>query len=65
MTVTVPVAKSGPNLIAVDTNVLVRLLTGDDPAQAARAAALFAQEHVFIPKSVLLETAWEIGRAHV
>ena len=45
-------------MIAVDTNVLVRLLTGDDPAQAARAAALFAQEHVFIPKSVLLETAW-------
>lgn len=45
-------------MTAVDTNVLVRLLTGDDPAQAAAARALFESEHVWIAKTVLLETAW-------
>lgn len=45
-------------MIAVDTNVLVRLLTADDPDQTARAAALFEREAVLIPKTVLLETEW-------
>jgi len=45
-------------MIGVDTNVLVRLLTGDDPDQAGRAANLFARESIFIPKTVLLETEW-------
>lgn len=45
-------------MIAVDTNVLVRLLTGDDPAQTKRAAEFFARESIFIPKTVLLETEW-------
>ncbi len=43
---------------AVDTNVLVRLLANDDPAQSARAAALLKREQVWIAKTVLLETAW-------
>jgi len=45
-------------LIAIDTNVVVRLLTNDDPAQAARAADLLARERVLVPKTVLLETEW-------
>jgi len=45
-------------VIAVDTNVVVRLLTNDDPAQAARAADLLARERVLVPKTVLLETEW-------
>jgi len=45
-------------MIAIDANVLVRLLTGDDPAQAERAADLFSRERIHIPKSVLLETEW-------
>jgi predicted nucleic-acid-binding protein len=45
-------------VIAVDTDVVVRLLTGDDPAQAARAATLFRAEQVLVAKSVLLETEW-------
>jgi predicted nucleic-acid-binding protein len=45
-------------MTAVDTNVLVRLLTGDDPKQAAAARTLFVSEQVFIAKTVLLETAW-------
>jgi predicted nucleic-acid-binding protein len=45
-------------MIAIDTNVLVRLLTADDAAQTRRAAALFEQGDIFLPKTVLLETEW-------
>jgi len=45
-------------MTAVDTNVLVRLLTGDDPTQADAAQALFAAGPVWIAKTVLLETSW-------
>ena len=46
-------------MIAVDTNVVVRLLVGDDPEQARRATALFAREpEIFIAKTVILETVW-------
>ena len=45
-------------MIAVDTNVVVRLLTGDDARQAARATALFRAEEVWLSKSVILETEW-------
>jgi predicted nucleic-acid-binding protein len=45
-------------MIAVDTNVLVRLLTGDEPKQEAAARRLFASETIWIAKTVLLETGW-------
>jgi predicted nucleic-acid-binding protein len=45
-------------MIAVDTNVLVRLLTGDDPTQAAEARSLFEAGPIWIAKTVLLETGW-------
>ena len=45
-------------VIAVDTNVVVRLLTGDDPAQFARVHKLFESETIFLPKTVVLETEW-------
>jgi predicted nucleic-acid-binding protein len=45
-------------MIAVDTNVVVRLLTEDDPKQAAAATSLFAAEAIWIGKTVLLETGW-------
>jgi predicted nucleic-acid-binding protein len=45
-------------MTAVDTNVVVRLLTGDDPKQAAAAKGLFASEPIWIAKTVLLETGW-------
>lgn len=45
-------------MIAVDTNVLVRLLTGNAPKQEAAARSLFASETIWIAKTVLLETAW-------
>jgi len=45
-------------MTAVDTNVLVRLLTGDDPKQAAAARSLFESGQIWIAKTVLLETGW-------
>lgn len=43
-------------MIAVDTNVLVRVITNDDPAQASRAAKLLGRsDRVFVPKTVVLE----------
>ena len=51
-------------MIAVDTNVVVRLLVGDDPRQSARAKAIFSQGAILIPKSVVLETAWVLAYAY-
>ena len=45
-------------MVAVDTNVLIRLVVADHAAQAARAAAVFRSGPVFIAKSVLLEAEW-------
>ena len=43
---------------AVDTNVVVRYLTGDDPKQAERARAVIGHEPIFVPRTVLLEVEW-------
>ena len=45
-------------MLAVDTNVVVRFLTADEPAQAARARTIFQHETVLLAKTVLLETEW-------
>jgi predicted nucleic-acid-binding protein len=45
-------------VLAVDTNVVVRLVTNDDRTQVARAKAVFAANDIFVPKTVLLETEW-------
>ena len=42
----------------VDTNVVVRYLTGDDPGQAARARAVIDAGDVFVSTTVLLESEW-------
>ncbi len=41
---------------AVDTNVVVRYLTGDEPVQAAKARAVIEAGHVFVGTTVLLES---------
>jgi predicted nucleic acid-binding protein len=45
-------------MLAVDTNVVVRYVTNDDPTQAARARRLLEREDVFVSLTVLLETEW-------
>lgn len=47
---------------AVDTNVLVRYLLEDDEDQASRARAAIAEGTVFVSRTVLLETAWVLGK---
>lgn len=51
-------------MIAVDTNVVVRILTNDDPVQTRRAKALFERETIFVPKTVMLEADWVLRRAY-
>ena len=43
---------------AVDTNVLVRALVRDDPAQAARAQSVIGGQAIYIPVTVMLELEW-------
>jgi predicted nucleic-acid-binding protein len=45
-------------VIALDTNVVVRFLTRDDPGQAMRAKALIETGAAFVPRTVVLETEW-------
>lgn len=45
-------------MIALDTNIVVRLLADDDPHQSRRAAKLLEDNAVFVPLTVLLETEW-------
>ena len=46
-------------MAAVDTNVLVRLLVADDPAQTRRALAyLEARRPLWVSTVVLVETVW-------
>ena len=58
-------------MIAVDTNLLMRILTNDDPTQARRAVSVLKSDDIFISKTVLLETEWvlrhayEIGRSDI
>lgn len=63
-------------MIALDANVLVRLLVQDDPDQFARALAVLeraseSEESCFLSDGVLCETAWVLasqyraGRAEI
>ena len=45
-------------MTSIDTNVVVRLVTRDDPEQAERATEIFAAGPLWLGKTVLLETEW-------
>jgi len=51
-------------VIALDTNVIVRFLVNDDPAQGRRARNLIARGDVFVGPTVLLETEWVLRAAY-
>lgn len=52
-------------MIAIDTNVVVRLLVNDDVAQARRARALVTGGvDVFVAPTVLLECEWVLRAAY-
>ena len=45
-------------MLAIDTNLVVRYLVGDDRGQAARARRVIDNNDVFVCTTVLLETEW-------
>ena len=54
---------------ALDTNILVRLLVKDDPAQSRRAFAALDEsekrrEILFVPKVVVLELIWVLSSSY-
>lgn len=51
-------------MIALDTNVVVRLVTADDPQQAERARERLRGEELWLPKTVLLECEWVLRSAY-
>lgn len=56
-------------MIAVDTNVLVRLLVADDAAQLDKARRLFDRQaaepgSIWISQSVLVELVWVLTRTY-
>ena len=56
-------------MIVLDTNLLVRLLTNDDPRQAARIDAWLrenatARSPVYVDHIVLCELAWVLGTSY-
>lgn len=51
-------------MISVGTNIIVRLLTGDDKPQFKRAKALFENDNIIITTSVILECEWVLRYAY-
>ena len=51
-------------MLAVDTNVLIRFLVGDDRRQEERAANLIRTQPIWVSKTVLLETYWVLGSSY-
>lgn len=45
-------------MVAIDTNIVVRLLVNDDPLQTGKTVELFSKNKIFISKTVVLETEW-------
>jgi len=56
-------------MIGLDTNILVRYLTQDDPAQSAKAAEILERRLTpktpgFVSVVVVVETVWVLDRAY-
>jgi predicted nucleic-acid-binding protein len=50
--------KHGGAMLAIDTNVVVRYLTNDDPEQSPRARQLIDDQPVFVAVTAILESEW-------
>jgi predicted nucleic-acid-binding protein len=51
-------------MVAVDTNIIVRLLTQDDELQYQKSLEIFQTQTIFIPDTVILETEWVLRFAY-
>lgn len=51
-------------MLAIDTNLIVRYLTGDHPKQSPRARAVIDGQPVFAGITVMLEVEWVLRSAY-
>ena len=51
-------------MTGVDTNILVRFLTGDDPGQSEKARVVLKRADIVIAETVMLETEWVLRHAY-
>jgi len=51
-------------MIAVDTNIIIRLITKDDQLQYEKSLQLFKSQNIFIADTVILETEWVLRFAY-
>ena len=51
-------------MIAVDTNIIVRLLTHDDETQYKQSLEIFSDNEILVLDSVILETEWVLRFAY-
>lgn len=51
-------------MLAIDTNLIVRYLTGDHAQQSARARASIDGESVFVAITIILEVEWVLRSAY-
>ena len=51
-------------MIAVDTNIVIRLLAKDDEAQFQKSWQLFQTQEIFISDTVILEVEWVLRFAY-
>lgn len=49
---------------AIDTNIVIRILTGDDQGQADKARELIAKSDIFVATTVFLECEWVLRSAY-
>ena len=56
--------RSGNGMHAVDTNLLVRVISADDAAQSPAARQFIAEHQVYVAKTVLLECEWVLRKTY-
>lgn len=56
--------KRSVDMLAIDTNLVVRYLTNDHPRQSPRARALIDGQAVFVAVTVMLEVDWVLRSAY-
>jgi len=51
-------------VIAIDTNIIVRIAVEDDPQQTEAAQRLLVSEHCYVAASVVLESVWVLKNVY-
>lgn len=52
------------SIVAIDTNIMIRLITQDDELQYQQSLRLFDNKNIFIADTVILETEWVLRFAY-